>query len=93
MAAARVAPQPVRPGLVDKVEVRAPVAIDIRQGNSIAVVVVIGPVVPPRVIDDAVVEGKAAGGLAVGEAEITEDRIACGCGHLGLTAALQPRGI
>ena len=56
-------------------------------------VVVIGPVVSPRVIDDAVVEGNAAGGLAVSEAEIAEDPIACGRGYLGLAAALQPRGI
>ena len=30
LAVARVAPQPVRPGLVDEVEIRASVAIDIR---------------------------------------------------------------
>ena len=55
-------------------------------------VVVIGPVVPSRIIDDAVVEGDAADGLAVGEAEIAEDRVVCGCGYLGLATGLQPRG-
>ena len=56
-------------------------------------VVVIGPVVPPRVIDDAVMEGDAAGGLVVSEAEIAEDCVVCGCIYLGLATAFQPRGI
>ena len=75
--------------LVDEVDVEQPVAVDVRHGDAVAVVVVDRLVVLAGVVDDVVDEGDAAFAGPVGELEVVEDSELVRGRHLRLLARLE----
>jgi hypothetical protein len=69
---AQVLPELAPAELVDEVDVLAPVAVDVRGGDPVPVVVVDRLVEPAGVVDDVVLERDAALRLAIRELEITD---------------------
>ncbi len=78
LAAAQVLPQLVVAELGEEVEVEQAVAVHVGHQQAVAVVVVDRLVGLAGVVDDLVLEGDAALGLAVGVAEVVEDLPALG---------------
>ena len=71
-AAAGIPPELVAADLVDEVDVRQPISIDIRYRQAVAMVVVRGLVRLARVVNDSMRERDAAVGAPIGELEIVE---------------------
>ena len=71
-AAAEIPPELVPADLVHEIDVGASVAVDVRHREAVAVVVVHRLVGLAGVVDDAVLEGDAAFGEAVGELKVVE---------------------
>ena len=85
-ASAQILPQLVAADLVDEVDVVQTVAVDVRHGDAVAVIVVDRLVVLARVVDDVVNEGDAAFLDPVGELELVEDSELVRGRHLRLLA-------
>ena len=72
-AAAEILPELVAADLIDEVDVEQAVAVDVGDGDAVAVIVVHRLVVHAGVVDDAVDERDAAFLDAIGELEIVDD--------------------
>ena len=72
-SSAEILPQLVAADLIHEVDVVQPVAVDVRHGDTVAVIVVDRFVVLAGVLDDVVLEGDAAVFDPVGELELVED--------------------
>ncbi len=91
LAVAEVLPELVLAELGDEVDVEQAVAVDVRHGDAVAVVVVHRLVGAAAVVGLLVAEGDAALGLPVGELEFMEDADLAGGGELGGLAGRQGR--
>ena len=72
--AAEVPPQLIAARLADEIEVQQAVAVYVRDGDAVAMVVVRRLVGTPGVVHDAVLERDAARAQAIGELKIMEGR-------------------
>ena len=88
-----ILPELIAADLVREIDVGQPVAIDVGDGQAVAMVVVGGLVGLAGIGHDAVLEGDAALGPAIGEGEIVERLHALDGFDLGLTQPSQPGGV
>ena len=84
--AAEVLPELVAAHLIDEVDVVQAVAVDVSDGDPVAVIVVDRLVMLPGVLDDVMDEGDAARRDGVGELKIVERAKTASGGQLSLLA-------
>ena len=93
LPAAGVSPELVAADLIDEVDVRQPVSVDVRDRQAVAVIVVRRLVRDGGVVDDPVPERDTALGPPVLEPEVVERGEARGGLDLLLAALLEPRRV